>query len=239
MRIAICDDEAEYRDRIESGIRRILEEKGICNFWIDDWSSGEIMCEQKERLKKYQAVFLDVQMKQMSGMEAARIVRSVNEDCYLIFVSSFGQYATEGYKVQALRYLLKNDLEEQLKECVETLLERLAHDSPQKIFDFREGQQKLFLKHIQYVESDKHMLTFHVKGREEQSLTQKRRLDDIQKELEPYGFIRVHKSYLVNVEHISLVKNYKVILKNGDELPVPREKFRQVKEEYLRMEAKV
>lgn len=239
MNIAICDDEVYYRDAIEKGIRRILQQKNMDDYQIDTWNSGEELCENQEKLKEYQVVFLDVEMNEMSGMEAARIIKSVNEKCYLVFVTAFIDYAMEGYKVEAIRYLLKDNLEWHLQECVETLLERLAHDSPQKIFVFREGKQQLFLKNILYVESDKHVLTFHVEGKEEQSLTQKGRLDEIQKELQPYGFIRIHKSFLVNMEHILLVKNYKVILKNKDELPVPREKFRQVKEEYLRMEAKV
>lgn len=116
------------------------------------------------------------------------------------------------------------------------LYEIITFSIQKERFAFQDGQRELLINQILYLESDRHKLVFHVKGKKEQLLTSSGKLDDMQKRLEPYGFIRIHKSFLVNVEKIVLIKNYRVILENGEELPVPREKFRQVKERYLEMQ---
>lgn len=239
LNIAICDDEVYYRSKIETGIRQILQQKNICDYRIDIWNSGEELCENQEWLKEYQVVFLDVEMNQISGMEAAQIIKSVNQECCLVFVTAFIDYAMEGYKVQAIRYLLKKDLDSNLSECIEAVLQKIDFDNQKERFAFQEGEKELFVNQILYIESDRHKLIFHVKGKKEELLISSGKLDDMQKRLEQYGFIRVHKSFLVNVEKIVLIKNYRVILENGEELPVPREKFRQVKEQYLEMEGRI
>lgn len=239
INIAICDDEVSYTDKLKSGIEKALKEKEVSSYRIDVWNSGEEMCRNKEKLLEYQVVFLDMQMKEMSGLETAQEVRRVNKTCCLVFVTAFIEYAPEGYRLEVIRYLLKKDLDGTLPECVETVLEKINRNNRKESFGFKEGEKELPITEILYVESEKHRLIFHLAGGKEQCFTMAGRLDDIQKRLEQYGFIRVHKSFLVNLEKITLIKNYKVKLENGEELPVPREKFRQVKKLYMEMEARV
>lgn len=59
------------------------------------------------------------------------------------------------------------------------------------------------------------------------------KLDVIEERLSGYGFLRIHKSYLVNMKHICRISNYAVYLDNGEELPVPRLKYQAVKEEFV------
>lgn len=239
LKIAICDDEEYYIEKVKEGLKKYLARQNEEGYQIDVYNSGEELCENQEGLKEYQVVFLDVEMNQISGMEAAQIIKSVNQECCLVFVTAFIDYAMEGYKVQAIRYLLKKDLDSNLSECIEAVLQKIDFDNQKERFAFQDGQRELLINQILYLESDRHKLVFHVKGKKEQLLTSSGKLDDMQKRLEPYGFIRIHKSFLVNVEKIVLIKNYRVILENGEELPVPREKFRQVKEQYLEMEGRI
>ena len=235
LNIAICDDEEYYRDKIKNDLRTILEQRDIEDYRIDTWTSGEALCGNQEKLKGYQIVFLDINMEKMTGLDAARIIKSVNRDIYLVFVTAYVDYAVEGYKVEAIRFLLKDMLDGTLTECVDTVLEKMRYHSHKEKFSFVEGELELLIHKIIYIESDKHKQIFHVQGEQEQTFLLSGKLEDTQKRLEPYGFIRIHKSFLVNVKMIIDVRNYKVTLKNGKILPVPREKFRQVKVQYFEM----
>ena len=59
------------------------------------------------------------------------------------------------------------------------------------------------------------------------------KLDQIEIKLERYGFLRIHKSFLVNMKHVRKVSNYLVTLDSGEELPVPRLRFHKVKEAFV------
>lgn len=233
LNIAVCDDEVYYREKIEKALREILEQKNVKEYQIDTWKSGEELCEDKERLKEYQIVFLDINMEEMTGLEAADTLRSVNEDVYLVFITAYIDYAVEGYRVEAIRFLLKDMLDRTLPECVDTILKKMKFSGHKEVFSFMEGERELLVHKIIYVESERHKQIFHIQGEQLYSLTGK--LEDTQKRLETYGFIRIHKSFLVNIKMIAEVKNYKATLKNGKVLPIPREKFRQVKMQYFEM----
>lgn len=235
LNIAICDDEAYYRDKIKNELETILEQRNIEDYGIDTWTSGEELCDNPEKLKEYQIVFLDINMENMTGLDAAKIIKSVNRDIYLVFVTAYVDYAVEGYKVEAIRFLLKDMLDGTLPECMDTVLEKMKYHRHKEKFPFVEGEREVLIYKIVYIESDKHKQIFHVEGEKEQIFSLSGKLEDTQKKLEPYGFIRIHKSFLVNVKMIVDVRNYKVTLKNGKILPVPREKFRQVKLQYFEM----
>lgn len=58
------------------------------------------------------------------------------------------------------------------------------------------------------------------------------KLDEIEGRLKEYGFLRIHKSYLVNMKHVRRISNYEAELDSGERLPIPRLRFQAVKEEY-------
>lgn len=235
LNIAVCDDEAFYREKIKNELRAILEQRGIADYRIDTWTSGEELCNNQEKIEEYQIVFLDINMEKMTGLEAAKIIKSVNQDIYLVFVTAYVDYAVEGYKVEAIRFLLKDMLDGTLTECVDTVLEKMKYHRHKEKFSFVDGEREVLIHKIIYIESNKHKQIFHVQGETEQTFLLSGKLEDTQKRLEEYGFIRIHKSFLVNVKMITDVRNYNVTLKNGKILPIPREKFRQVKLQYFEM----
>ena len=140
LNIAICDDEKFYIEKVKSGLEKCLSQQKITEYHIDIYKSGEALCENPERLKEYQIVFLDVNMQQMSGLEAAQEIRSVNKEVFLVFVTAYINYAVEGYKVDAIRFLLKDALEAALPECVDTILERMQYQEQKERFLFADGE---------------------------------------------------------------------------------------------------
>lgn len=237
IEIAICDDERYYVNKIEKMLAAILRQHKISAFHIDTFLSGVELCKDADKVKNYKIVFLDINMSQMDGIKTAEIVRKTNKDAYLVFITAYADYAVEGYMVDAVRYLLKDMLDIMLQECVETILHRLNLKGHKVKYSFIEGERELQADKICYVESEskKHRVAFHMFGTAMVQFHLYGKLDDIENDLADYGFIRIHKSYLVNIKYIQELGNYKAKLKTGDWLPIPREKYRFVKERYFEM----
>ena len=229
LNIAICDDEKYFRNEIRGILEKYLSAEGIvCS--IDDFASGEELTDLGIEMQKYDIVFLDINMDQMDGIDAARKIREKSKDIFIVFVTAYIDYTIEGYKVDAFRYILKNNnmLEGSIEECLDSIRERMAYEVEQREFDFSEGRRTVSLERILFVESNLHRLIFHIMEDSLKQYTVYKTLDDMEKEFEGKGFIRIHQSYLVNVQHVNSISRYYLILDNGTRLSIPRARYNEV-----------
>lgn len=230
LQIAICDDELFYQKKIQNLLARFFGRRGI-EYTAAAFFSGEEFLEQCENNVRFDIVFLDISMAKVDGIQTAMRIRSFHSDTYIVFVTAFLDYALEGYKVNAVRYLMKDTLDLALDECMTAILQKMQLS--RVTFTFLEGEKRLYTDNILYVESRGHKTFFYYMESEKAVYQIYDKLDDVEKELEGYGFLRIHKSYLVNMKHISKISNYMAYLDTGEELSVPRLRFRAVKETFL------
>lgn len=229
IKIAICDDEEYYRNRIGKLLDTYMREHDLDGV-MDIFPSGKEFLKKRENIVRYDVVFMDINMDEMDGIETAMQMRKYHSDTCLVFVTAYMDYVLEGYKAEAVRYLMKDALDTSLAECMDAVLKKLQMKS--KTFSFVEGSRKLYLDNILYVESSRHKSVFTYLSSEIVQYQIYEKLDVIEKRLEGCGFLRIHKSYLVNMRHIRKISNYTAVLDSGEEFPVPRLKFRTVKESF-------
>ncbi len=229
--IAICDDDKYFRMRER---QLIIDYINKLNYKciIDMFTSGEEILALKDKIKKYNIIFLDINMYQIDGIETAKKIRHFTEETYIVFVTAFIKYSLEGYKVNAIRYLLKDDiyLDKLIAECLEAILYKINYKIYKKTFDFQEGKKELYLDDILYIDSNLHKLTFHLININQKEYTMYDRLDMVHELLKESGFCRIHKSYLVNLEYVESIERYKTVLTNGIILPVSKSKYLEAKE---------
>lgn len=235
LNIAICDDEKYYLEKLEKLIVDSLHLKGISLYKVFTYSSGVEFCKQESEILKYDVIFLDINMPEKNGLETARKIREYSHTILIVFVTAFIDYSLEGYKLEVARFLLKDMLDNMFPECIEYILNKLKIQAKYLQYFFLEGKKELAVDQLYYIESQKHKLIFYVGERKQNQYSLYDKLDSLEDELSQYGFLRIHKSYLVNLQFIHEIANYKVKLKNGKLLPVPREKYQQVKETYYEM----
>ncbi len=230
MLIAVCDDEKFYREKVQKLLENYLSGYKI-NYTIQLFSSGEEFLQENENKVKFDIVFMDINMSRMDGIRTALQMRSVHSHTYIVLITAFIQYALEGYKVDAVRYIMKDTLDSALDECMDTILKKMQLSRIN--FSFLEGEKWLYTDNIFYVESQRHKAVFFYLDEKMENYHIYEKLDVIEERLSGYGFLRIHKSYLVNMKHICRISNYAVYLDNGEELPVPRLKYQAVKEEFV------
>lgn len=230
MRIAVCDDEKFYREKVTALLQKYLSDHQLDSV-IDIFCSGEEFLSQSSNAVKYDVVFMDINMEQTDGIETAMRIRAFQSNTYIVFVTAFIKYALDGYKVNAVRYIMKDTLDAAISECMDAILQKMQ--LRQISFCFIEGEKKLYTDNLLYVESKKHKSVFCY---QEEQLTKYQiyeKLDDIEKILDSVGFLRIHKSYLVNMRHIRKISNYIAELSTGEELPIPRIRYQAVKQKFV------
>ena len=104
LRIAIVEDEKKAQDTLRGYLERFGKENDI-TFLIDVYGTPVMLLDQYKA--EYNIIFLDIQMPDINGMDAARRIRAIDSSVVLIFVTSLTQYAIEGYEVEALDYIVK------------------------------------------------------------------------------------------------------------------------------------
>lgn len=232
--IAICDDEEYFCERERQLILKYMTKKAY-NCKIDMFHSGKEILKLKESVSQYDMIFLDINMEEIDGIETAKEIRKVAKDVYIVFITAFITYALEGYKVDAVRYLLKDDdcLEKAINECMETILRKMDYEEHKMIFKFQEGKKEICLEDVIYIESNLHKLIFHMVGKDAVKYTMYAKLDEMNELLQGTGFCRIHKSYLVNFKYVESVERYKAELLDGRSLGISKARYLDTRNEFV------
>lgn len=115
MNIMICDDRAEDRKSLSDLLNSYAGKKNY-KFTIAEYASGELLCGDQAVLEKCQLLFLDINMEGMDGLKTAMGIREKYPRLPIVLVTAYMNYALDGYKVKASRFLLKDNLEDTIEE---------------------------------------------------------------------------------------------------------------------------
>ena len=194
---------------------------GVCRYslnqqTLDTYSSGEALVDLGIEIVQYTAVFLDINMEKMDGIKTAEMIRKASREVFIVFVTAYVDYSLEGYQLDVVRYLLKGNANFQSKvnECMDAILDKMNYSVIKKKFDFKEGRKEISLERLLYIESNMHILEFHVMEDAMKVYTMYETLNVFETRLAENDFIRIHQSYLVNAKHIKNVVRCKAILTN-------------------------
>jgi DNA-binding LytR/AlgR family response regulator len=232
--IAICDDEEYFCKREEQLIIKYMNNKGY-KYKIEIFESGSEMLNLGNAISEFDMIFLDINMEETDGIETAREIRKITKDTYIVFVTAFVTYALEGYKVDAVRYLLKEDeyLEKSIYECLNTIIYKMNYGKYKHTFKFLEGDFTIYYEDILYIESNLHKLIFHMVTGDADQYTMYERLDIIDELLRNAGFCRIHKSYLVNLKYVESMDRDGIRLSGGDCLGISRSRYLDARNEFV------
>lgn len=233
MRILICDDEQMLIDLEVSILQEYCRSTNIATTFFtftDSLSAGNI--------GEFDIAFLDIDMEKVNGIELARKLRLKNPTSIIIFVTNFIQYAPEGYEVNAFRYLLKSDIPYKLIPYFVDSLQEVLNSRQTVTFSISGELIDVQTKNILYLESDKHIIVMHLINDARTEYRFYGNMAVLSDKLQNLGFLRIHKSYLVNMEYIELLQYEKVYLKSGICVPSSEKKHKELKQLYLKWRGK-
>lgn len=242
LKIAICDDESIFSEKISMVVKNYLNRKEI-DVQIDCYDSGVAFVELKEDMDLYDIVFMDINMEQMDGIKASKIFRTFCPDTYLVFVTAFIKYTLEGYKVEAIRYILKeyDRMEADITEAMDTILEKIREKNEKAVYNFIGiGETEIALNEVMYVDSHLHRLTFHMSPKENKSIYKMyAKMNDIIKDFHSDYVVRIHQSFLANMKYVANIKRYEATLIDDTVIPISKRYYKTVQEMFLKQKGAI
>ncbi len=224
FRVAVCDDEATSLQLNTILVETILKEEGIV-YELRTFDNIELMTEELSRPgQPYDVLLSDILAPGMNGIEAAERLRSIGERLDIIFISSTAEYALEGYKVNALRYLKKPVDADMLREALLISYRKTAQKEGLSVTC--EGKlYNINYKEIVYAESQARDVELTLKDRR---LITHMKISDLEKML-PDQFFRCHRSYIVNLLEVENIERYQATMKNQDYIPISQQQYTEMK----------
>ena len=218
VRIALVEDDANYRRELTDYLNRFAQESGE-HFSISTFTDGAEITEGYTA--GYDIILMDIAMPYMDGVSAAEAIRRVDDEVVIIFLTSMPQYAMQGYSVGALDYVLKPVAYFAFSQRIQRALERMKKRAERYIsIPFKGGMRKLAVSQIAYVEVQDHDLTYHTAG---EALSVKGTLSEAEDLLGQESFFRCSKCYLVNLDHVDGVDSNSILI-GGERIQVSRAK---------------
>lgn len=230
INILLCDDDKDFLQRLTEVVTSQPLPPGISACVTKSAHSSAITDRQ---LSQYQIMFLDIDMDERSGMDIARRVRELHLDTIIIFVTNYPEFSMEGYEVRAFRYLLKQELEQKLPNYFRDALAELPRDDKVLRFSANAESFNIPYKDILYLESNQRVIYLYTVKPMQAPDRFYGKMEDLAAELEGDGFLRIQKSYLVNMAYIKKFNYDRVILLDGKELSVSQKRYSQMKVQYL------
>ncbi len=227
-KVAICDDSKSDREKIAGMVRRWAEASGN-DVFMSVFPSSESFLFQYAENKNYDILLLDVEMRELSGIDLAKRVRAERGRAEIVFITSHFEFIAEGYEVDALHYLVKPVAEQKLFEVLDRAAERLALEPPSVVVNCDGGTVKLLEADILYIESFAHYIEIHTRAdvyRFKESITAfgERISDD---------FFRAHRSYIVNLKAVERISRLSLRLAGGAEIPLARGKYDDINRAFI------
>ena len=216
IKIAIVEDEAMYAKQLEEFLHQYEKENGEA-FDITIYSDGDQIVNKYQ--SQYDIILMDVEMKFMDGMSAAEEIRKMDTEVVIIFITNMPQYAIQGYKVNALDYILKPISYFSFSESMVRALAKVK--TPEKEYItivLKGGKKKLDVARICYVEVQDHVLIYHTLDGDFET---KGTMRDTDNQFDPKKYFRCNRCYLVNLEFVETYQGSDIMV-NGDTIQVSR-----------------
>ncbi|MDR1357892.1 MAG: LytTR family DNA-binding domain-containing protein [Coriobacteriales bacterium] len=224
LRIAICEDTEPDLENLSN----FIEGSGI-SYTLDVFTTGEAFIAEFSK-GKYDLIFLDVFMDVLSGVETAEKIREVDTQVVIVFTTTSDDFTREGYRLNAYKYMIKPLMREDVEESLDLAIVKRDRDFGVTLEILSEGKAvTILLNDIVYVESrDSRSYIVAANGEEYPTATP---LDSLEILLTPPRFLRSHRAFIVNLDHVDDVDE-DFIMDNGGIVYIRVKDHRNIKNQY-------
>lgn len=228
IRIAVCDDLPEERVGLAQIIRSYCQSCQI-NAKLHLFSSGEEFL-STFRPGQFHIAFLDIYMSGLSGMDTARKIREQDSECALIFATTSHDHGIESFEVQASDYLVKPFQPQDVDDALEWCLEHMPEEYRCLSICSKWEQIEVPLRSIHYIEIRGHQAYIHS---DKEVVVTRRGMDELEAEIACADFLRCHRSYLVNMNHVHGLAGNTFCMDSGDVVPIGSTSSAWAREQFI------
>ena len=232
IQIAFCDDDQTVLDQLSALLEKYRAQRCV-QIQCTAFHSPLDLLAEIEKGTRYDILFLDVIMPAENGITAAKEIRQYDNVVKIIFLTSSAEFAVESYVVGAYFYQLKPIWEDSFFRLTDSVIAECRRaDQRSLILRCKTGITRVELDKLEYCEVIRRSLLLH--KTDGTVLEAAGSMDSLCESLaEHRNFLRIHRSYLVNLEHIQTITPKTLVMSSRAELPIPRGRFNDIKDAYL------
>lgn len=165
----------------------------------------------------FDILFLDLELPGLSGIEVATEIRITSHKTVMIFLTKHREFGPEAYALKVFFYAMKPIRSSEVKKLLRDARSYLRRTGPEYAVRTMEGLKIIPMQDILYLESHKHQIILHTSYGGYQSVY---RIKEAEQELQPHGFCRLHRSYLINLRFVTQVHDRVVMLAEDIRIPI-------------------
>ena len=220
LKIAICDDEKEFRDAAERMLKLYMEDKGV-SYQADSFGIPSELVDMTEKGTIYDIYLLDIYMPGVTGMSIATELRSRGVKSPIIFLTSSTDHALEAFGVDATHYLLKPYTKDNFYVGMDKAMQSItSHKDDSIVLKVDNEYRSISISKILYCEAeDKYQRLYLENG---EKLLVRITGTELYKQLSEFAcFYRCGRAHIVNLNYISRVTPDGAVFKNGMQMSLP------------------
>lgn len=226
IHFVLCDDDPRFLEEL----RHQVEANLSCAHRIHTFTAMEQIPDSILSGCDIALLDADFSGKRYSGIDIARRLRSLRRDAVILFITHYIEYAPEGYEVNAFRYLLKSAVRSKLPGYLAEAVAQVRSGRASLKLQIGGEWMNVPLSEILYIRSDRHTVTVHTVAKR---YTYYQSLTALEEMLSDQGFLRIHKSVLVNMAHLKQFHSQGAVLSDGTQLRVSEMHYSENKKQFL------
>lgn len=217
IKIAVCDDNLDYLNTVEN----YLENMGNKLVSHDIYMSGEeLIAAYENNNASYDAIFLDMEMGGLDGIETANCIRKIDGKVIIVFVTNYEQYMKRSFECEPFRFLLKPVNFDDIQMVLEAIFTKLSNSRSTFVFSVNREKIRLYAENIIYFEKQSHWVYIHTI---DDIYRIKKSMKELYEAVDTDIFTPTHKSYIINLRYVKTIKDKLVTLYNStDTIPISR-----------------
>ncbi|CEN78219.1 LytR/AlgR family response regulator transcription factor [Paraclostridium sordellii] len=220
INIAICDDEINIINKT----KKLIQDYDKEDIDIYVYESGEELINSD---KEFHIIFLDIDMKGLDGIETAKKLRKYDKKAKIIYVTNYTDYTYSAFSVHAFGYLVKPLNKKELHNQLDEALSYTEEISKNLEFITSDGVIRIDTNSIYYFEYEQRKVIMKTIDK---NYVLKKKISEIGKDIQDYGFEMPHKSFVVNLYNIKTIKGYDVHMMDGSVIPLSQKKSSQFRD---------
>lgn len=232
LNIVICDDEKKILNDLSEKIKETFMDKNTEIDIFQTTSPTETL--QYIESNVVDVIFLDIDMPILNGMDIAEKLLNENYKGLLIFVTSHDSLVYGSFKYHPFGFIRKRYFEEEIEETADRVIEEMAHKDSTFTYKTSNGTYRVNISDVIYFESESNYIVIHLSEKYENTYKFRETMSKLEAGLCEKGFIRVHKGYLVNQQHISILRKDEIVMSDNTIIPISRVNKDIVKEKIMR-----
>lgn len=230
LEIAICDDDVIFTGKTEDLLEKLGQRYKI-QLDIEVFWDGQELVETIKSGKRFDIIYLDIEMKKMNGLDAANEIRMIDRESLLIYMTSYESYMPVTFDYRPFQFIVKPIQIDKFERCFLKAHKEVLQNDSYFQFKYNKINYRILTQNIMYFESRKRVVSIRT---QDTAMKFYGKLDDVESAMKEskLEFLRIHQSFLVNFKYIEEIAYDRIKLTNGQILYISEDKRKKIGQQY-------